>query len=191
MNLRTNHKPSLGIFNLEIRKVSLSSQWSNLARCWTSLVAQMVKNLPAMQETWVRPLGWEDLLEKEMVTHSSILAWRIPWTEEPGGLQPMGLQRVRHDWVTNTHMVLIATLSTCVLAQPKRLTCRCVGNVFFWTLVFCFVFFFLPEHTLKTSLYLLKPTIYTHLHKDSENPISHPRSEHQEIKGTSPSWSKF
>ena len=51
----------------------------------------MVKNLPAKQETWVRSLGWEDLLEKGMATHSSILAWRIQWTEEPGGLQSMGL----------------------------------------------------------------------------------------------------
>ena len=56
-----------------------------------SLVAQMVKNLTAVQETWVRSLGWEDPLEKEMATHSSILAWRIPWTEEPGGLQSMRL----------------------------------------------------------------------------------------------------
>ena len=54
-----------------------------------SLVAQMKKNLPAMQETWVRSLGWEDLLEKEMATHSSILVWEIPWTEEPGRLQSM------------------------------------------------------------------------------------------------------
>ena len=51
------------------------------------MVAQTVKNLPAMQETWVQSLGWEDALEKEMATHSRILAWRIPWTEEPGGLQ--------------------------------------------------------------------------------------------------------
>ena len=57
----------------------------------------MVKNLPALQETQVRSLGWEDPLEKEMVTHSSSLAWRIPWTEEPGSLQSMGLQRVGHD----------------------------------------------------------------------------------------------
>ena len=64
---------------------------------WASLVAQLVKNLPAMQETLVRSLGQEDPLEMEMATHSSILAWRIPWTEEPGGLQPRGLQRVRHD----------------------------------------------------------------------------------------------
>ena len=62
-----------------------------------SLVAQSVKNLPAVQETWVRSLGWEDPLEKEMATHSSILAWKISWTEEPGGLQSMGSQRVGHD----------------------------------------------------------------------------------------------
>ena len=59
-------------------------------------VAQKVKNLPAMQETWVRSLAWENPLEEEMATHCSILAWRIPQTEKPGGLQSMGLQRVRH-----------------------------------------------------------------------------------------------
>ena len=64
---------------------------------WASLVAQRVKNLPAMWETLVRLLNREDLLEKGMATHSSILAWRIPWTEEPGGLQSMGSQRVRHN----------------------------------------------------------------------------------------------
>ena len=57
----------------------------------------MVKNLPAMQETWVRSLDQEDSLGKGMATHSSILVWRIPWTEEPSGLQSIGLQRVRHD----------------------------------------------------------------------------------------------
>ena len=62
-----------------------------------SLVAQQLKRLPTMRETWVRSLGWEDPLEKEMATHSSILAWRIPWTEEPGGLQSTGSQRVGHD----------------------------------------------------------------------------------------------
>ena len=60
----------------------------------------MVKNLPPMQETWVRSLGQEDPLEKEMATHSSILAWEIPWTEDPGRLQSMGSQRVRHDLAT-------------------------------------------------------------------------------------------
>ena len=62
-----------------------------------SLVAQRVKCLPAMQETWVQSLGQEDPLEKEMATHSSTLAWEIPWTEEPGRLQSMGLQRVGLD----------------------------------------------------------------------------------------------
>ena len=62
-----------------------------------SLVAQTVKNLLAMWATWLRSLGWEDPLEKGKATHSSILAWRIPWTEGPGGLQSTGSQRVRHD----------------------------------------------------------------------------------------------
>ena len=64
---------------------------------WSSLVAQRLKCLPGMQETWVRSLGPEDPLEKEMATHSSTLAWRIPWMEEPGRLQSMGSQRVGHD----------------------------------------------------------------------------------------------
>ena len=67
--------------------------WSSLG-VWASLVAQTVKNLFAMQEIQVQSLGWEDPLEKVMTTHSSILAWRIPWTKEPGGLQTIGLQRV-------------------------------------------------------------------------------------------------
>ena len=65
-------------------------------------MTQAVKNLPAMQDTRVQSLSWENPLEKEMATHSSILAWRIPWTEEPGRLQSMGSQRVRYDRVTNT-----------------------------------------------------------------------------------------
>ena len=60
-------------------------------------MAQTIKRLPTMRETWVRSLGREDPLEKEMATHSSIHAWKIPWTKEPGGLQSMGLQRVGHD----------------------------------------------------------------------------------------------
>ena len=60
-------------------------------------MAQTVKNLPAVQEIWIPSLVWEDRLEKGMATYSSIFAWRIPWTEEPGGLQYMGLQRVGHD----------------------------------------------------------------------------------------------
>ena len=70
---------------------------------WASLVAQRLKHLPGMWETRVWSLGREDPLEKEMATHSSILAWRIPWREEPGRLQSMGSQRVRHDWETSLH----------------------------------------------------------------------------------------
>ena len=65
-----------------------------------SLVAQLVKNLPAVRETWIPSLGWEDPLEEGIATHSSTLVWRIPWTKEPGGLQSVQLQRVRHDRVT-------------------------------------------------------------------------------------------
>ena len=71
-----------------------------------SLVAQTVKNLPAMQETCVLSLDWEDPLEKKMANHSSILAWRIPWKEEPDGLQSVGLHRVRHNWTTYTFTVM-------------------------------------------------------------------------------------
>ena len=66
-------------------------------------MAQMVKNLRAMWEICVWFLGWEDSLEEGMATHSSVLAWKIPWTEEPGGLQSMGLQRVGQVWATNTN----------------------------------------------------------------------------------------
>ena len=68
-----------------------------MAEDLSQMVAHMINNLPAMQETWVRSLGQEDPLEKGMATHSSILVWRIPWTEEPGRLQSMGSQRVGHD----------------------------------------------------------------------------------------------
>ena len=76
-----------------------------------SLVAQTVKNPPAVQETWAQSLSWEDPLEKGMATHSSILAWRTPWTEEPGGLQSMGSQRVGHDE---------AAEHTCASARIQR-----------------------------------------------------------------------
>ena len=87
-------------------KESDTTEWLN----WTELklhiysimVAQMVKNLLAMCKTWAQSLGQEDPLEKGVATHSSILAWRIPWIEEPDGLQFMGLQRVQHQWATNT-----------------------------------------------------------------------------------------
>ena len=71
---------------------------NTLQYSWASLVAQLVKNLPTVRETWVRSLGGEDLLEKGKATQSSILPWRSPWTEEPSGLQSMGSQRVGHDF---------------------------------------------------------------------------------------------
>ena len=83
-----------------------------------SLVAYMVKNLPAMQETQVWSLGREDPLEKGMATYSSILAWRISWTEEPGGLESMGLQRVGHDWATKHEHE--QSLMQVQLADPER-----------------------------------------------------------------------
>ena len=83
--------------NLEFLNQSLKVQH---IESMVSLEAQMVKNLPAVQETQVRSLGQEDPLEKKMVTHSSILAWEIPWTEEPGGLRSKGLQKVRHNLAT-------------------------------------------------------------------------------------------
>ena len=70
---------------------------TDVRQMWASLVAQKEKHLPTIRETWVQSLGWEDPLEKEMKTHSNTLAWKIPWMEEPGRLQTMGLQRVRHD----------------------------------------------------------------------------------------------
>ena len=84
-----------------------------------SLVTQMVKSLPAVRETQVRSPGQEDPPEKETATHSSILAWRIPQTRKPGGLQSMRSQRVRHDWVTNTHM--LAPKGVLGLREPESL----------------------------------------------------------------------
>ena len=80
----------------------------------------MVKHLPAMRETWVQSLGWEDTLEKEMATHSSTLVWKIPWAEEPGSLQSMGLQRFGHDWATSLHFTSIIDLRhTLLIAHPS------------------------------------------------------------------------
>ena len=90
----------LSVFSRDIWK-KVQSQISTLLSSLlfnkesSSLVAQMVKHMPSMQETWVQSLGQEDLLEKEMATHSHILAWKIPWMEEPGRLQSMGTQRFR------------------------------------------------------------------------------------------------
>ena len=98
-----------------------------------SLVAQMVKNLPAMQETRVQSLGWEEPLEKGMATQSSILAWRIPWTVEPGELWSIKSQKAGHDWVTNTFTFLKRMfIQWCsVFVNSKRwsvMTCKACFN---------------------------------------------------------------
>ena len=91
----------------------VSQSWTRLKRLSSNSLSSIVFGFHgdsdgkesachAIHKTWVQSLGWEDPLEKEMETHSSVLAWRIPWTEEPGRLQSMGSQRVRHEWVTNT-----------------------------------------------------------------------------------------
>ena len=88
----------------------LKEEFDELCCSWASLEAQMVKNLHVVQETWVQSMGQEDPLEKGMATHSSILAWKIPWTEEPCRLQSLGSQRVRLNCVTK---------NTAALGQPK------------------------------------------------------------------------
>ena len=106
--------------------------WDSLFRCYQahfiyhhplipSLVAQTVKRLPTMLETWVRSLGQEDPLQKEMTTHSSTLAWKILWVEEPGGLQCMGLQRVGHNRVTTTQMGKLRFGEIKVLSMNEHL----------------------------------------------------------------------
>ena len=121
--------------------------WCKLLPIRVSLVAQMVKNLSAMQETWVQSLGLEDPLEKGIVNHSTILAWRILCTEELGRLQSIGSQRVRHDWATN-----IYTLPIIPFLHINNL-----GNIFYTFLPgygrVC-VFFFSPSRI--TIIILLK-----------------------------------
>ena len=100
-----------------------------------SLVVQTVKNTPAMQLTRVWILSWEDSLQKGMTTPSSILAWRIPWTEKPGGLQSLGSQRVRHDLANNTLIFIDLTSKAKTIKLPKEnigeyLHCLETGNGF-------------------------------------------------------------
>ena len=109
-----------GGFGLLINSIHI--YWALLCQLWlgmqckmTSPMAQMVKRLPIMWETWVQSPGWEDLLEKEMATHSRILAWEIPWMEEAGRLQTMGSQRVGHNWVTSLSLSLSSSGQSRIL----------------------------------------------------------------------------
>ena len=90
-----------------------------------SLVAQTVKHLPEMQETQVQSLGWEDPLEKEMATHSSILAWKIPWTEESGRLQSMESERVGYNWATSLSFSPISQYRVVIWSKLKKISFIC------------------------------------------------------------------
>ena len=133
---------------------------------YTSVVAQMVKRLSIMRETWVRSLGQEDPLEKEMAVRSSTTAWKIPWTEEPGRLQSMGSQRVRHDWATSLpHLLTYAfenkknwgksapfsTLQVTDLKSPLLFTTRSGGQ-------YCAE---LSKTTISTVLVLFPRLVWT------------------------------
>ena len=110
--LKTSNICILPIHNCFSSVFKSLSIWGNVCLCmWTSLVAQMVKHLPTMRETQVCSLGWEDPLEKEMATHSSTLAWIIPWTEEHCRLQSMGSQRVGHNWATSLLFAFVLLIS--------------------------------------------------------------------------------
>ena len=115
------------VLDLSPQKICLIKQFSTSG---ASLAAQLVKNPPAMRETWVRLLGWEDPLEEGMETHCSVLAWRIPWTDEPGGLRSTGWQRVRHDWAT----------------KPPP-----------YIYIFFFFFFFFPANSTKRGRHFTLP----------------------------------
>ena len=105
--LSSGHRTGKGQFSFQSQRKAMAKNAqttialvSHTSKVMLKMMVQWVKCLPTMQETRVRSLGWEDPLEKEMATHSSTLAWKIPWTEKPGRLQSMGSQRVRHDWGT-------------------------------------------------------------------------------------------
>ena len=105
-----------------------------LSRYQASLVAQRVKNPPAMRETWVQSLGWEDPLEEGMAIYSSILAWRMPWTEEPGGLQSMGSQRVGQTERLSTQSLQAMSSPTLPISS-----CRLFFKIkFYWNAVLFF-----------------------------------------------------
>ena len=95
--------PSVSHDHESLKSAGVQAEYYLLLYGPNGIMAQMIKSLPAIQETWVQSLGWEDPLEEGMAIHSSILAWEIPWTEKPGGLQSLGSCRIRNDSATNTH----------------------------------------------------------------------------------------
>ena len=107
----------LAIYIFFFRFFSIIGYYKALNIIGLPLVAQRVKRLPTMWDTWVQSLGWEDPLEKEMATHSSALAWKISWMEKPGRLQSMGSQRLGHDWVTSL------SLLSCSMAGRSLFVC--------------------------------------------------------------------
>ena len=127
-----------------------------MARDVTSLVAQMVKHLSTIQETQVQSLGQEDLLEKEMATHSSLHTWKIPWTEEPGGLQSMGSQRVGYDWVTSLYSKRYNTFKYLFIICWKF---KCMQYLIVWFvsvfMIIYLIFFSLQVINLAVVLTLL------------------------------------
>ena len=129
---------------------------------WASLVAQRLKHLPPMQETRVRSLGREDPLEKEMATHSSTLAWRIPWREESGRLQSMGSHWVRHDWSDLAAFFMVQLSHPCMTTGRAAAWTRwtCVGKVMpllFNELPSC-VITFLPRSQCLLTSWLQSPS---------------------------------
>ena len=131
-------------------------------------MAQRLKRLPPMWETWVRSLGWEDPLEKEMVTHSSILAWGILWTEKPGRLHSTGSQRVRHNWATSlTHSlqsIKYCQWSVCVCVWIQICDCMCV---------YIYIYIYISHRYREVSVYIL--CIHSRHSRDIE------RQKHQTI----------
>ena len=140
LNLPSPPQPSYSTFNTSRR-----NDPSFPPKTWASLVVQMVEHLPAMRETWVRFLGQEDPLEKEMAIHSSTLAWKIPWMEEPDRLQSMGSQRVRHDFTFTFPPIKM------LLDPPRTHHHRCLLKDLILSQVSSFFSLFVPFYEAKDA----------------------------------------
>ena len=141
---------------------------SILFKSRASLVAQRLKPLPAMWETWVRSLGQEDPLEKEMATHSSILAWRIPWTEELGGLQSTGSQRVGHDWETSLYLKITAREATVYIKHKKTIALTVIPREIFPS-PFPFLPSFIPERERRMINMSIRSNRHHNINLDKNN----------------------